>query len=412
MIATTKERSILRELAGQVAEVAALPVQQETISLWKALNALKPVRPMVMIDQVCWHEMDVDGSLALQTEGPFCRSIETGLRRTLYQWKHMPVDMVVQPIIQISKVIRNTGFGIEIVEERAITDPENDIVGHYYVDQLKTKEDVLKIRAPELELDAPATAQAEEAAHWIFDGLLTVQMQGMLPMLNIWDIIAQWRGAQNILWDLVDRPDFMHQIMGRLTDAYLSMLDQLEEKGLLGYGQSTIHCSGAHADELPAPGFNPNHPRARDLWIAGMAQIFSTVSPAMHQEYELDYVNRLYERFGLVYYGCCEPLHNKIDIIKRIPHVRKVSMSPWADTEKGAQRLGKDLVFSDKPNPAFLAGPTWDPEVVRKDIQDTLDACKRYGTPVEFILKDISTVAYQPQRLWEWAEIAMRVAKQ
>jgi DNA-binding LacI/PurR family transcriptional regulator len=113
-----------------------------------------------------------------------------------------------------------------------------------------------------------------------------------------------------------------------------------------------------------------------------------------------------------VYYGCCEPLHNKIDIIKRIPHVRKVSMSPWADTEKGAQRLGKDLVFSDKPNPAFLAGPTWDPEVVRKDLQDTLDACKRYGTPVEFILKDISTVAYQPQRLWEWAEIAMRVAKQ
>ena len=80
----------------------------------------------------------------------------------------------------------------------------------------------------------------------------------------------------------------------------------------------------------------------------------------------------MYERFGLVYYGCCEPLHNKVDIIKRIPHVRKVSMSPWVDTEKGAQRLGKDLVFSDKPNPAFLAGPTWDPEVVREDLQDTL----------------------------------------
>jgi hypothetical protein len=409
---TSRERSVLRGLAGQAAEIAALPVQRETIVLWKALNALKPVRPMVMIDQVCWHEMDVDGSLKLQTESPFCRSIETGLRRTLYQWKHMPVDMVVMPTIQIPKVIRSTGFGVEIVEERAIVDPENDIVGHCYMDQLKTEEDLQKIRAPELELDGPATAQAEETAHEIFDGLLTVQMQGLLPMLNIWDIIAQWRGAQNILWDLVDRPEFLHQIMGRLSDAYLAMIDQAEEKGLLGYGQSTIHCSGAHTDELPAPGFDPNRSRARDLWIAGMAQIFSTVSPAMHQEYELDYVNRIYERFGLVYYGCCEPLHNKVDIIKRIPHVRKVSMSPWVDTEKGAQRLGKDLVFSDKPNPAFLAGPTWDPEVVRVDLQDTLDACNRYGTPVEFILKDISTVAYQPQRLWEWAEVAMRVARQ
>ena len=45
MIATKQEREILRGLAGQVAEIAALPVQQETIALWKALNGLKPVGP-------------------------------------------------------------------------------------------------------------------------------------------------------------------------------------------------------------------------------------------------------------------------------------------------------------------------------------------------------------------------------
>jgi len=412
MIATASERNILRDLASRVAEIAALPVQQETIAQWKALNGLRPVRPMVMIDQVCWNEMDVDGSLALQTASPWCRSIETGLRRTLYQWKHMPVDMVVEPLIRIPMVIRNTGFGIDIVEEQAITDPENDIVGHFYIDQLKTEEDLERIHAPELELDLEGNAQAEETAHDIFDGVLTVRMEGLSVMLNLWDKIAQWRSVQNILWDLVDRPDFLHRIMARLTDAYMSMVDQLEAKGLLAYGQPTVHTTGAHTDELPAPGFDPARPRARDVWTCGMAQMFSTVSPATHQELELDYVNRLYDRFGLVYYGCCEPLHNKIDIIKRIPHVRKVSMSPWADTEKGAQRLGKDLVFSDKPNPAFLAGPSWDPEVVRKDLQDTFDTCRRHGTPVEFILKDISTVAYKPQRLWEWAEVAMRVARQ
>ncbi|MFC1718297.1 hypothetical protein ACFL6S_31870 [Candidatus Poribacteria bacterium] len=58
-----------------MAEIAALPVQQETIALWKVLNGLKPVRGMVVIDQIAWHEMDVDEELTLQTEDGFCRGI-------------------------------------------------------------------------------------------------------------------------------------------------------------------------------------------------------------------------------------------------------------------------------------------------------------------------------------------------
>jgi hypothetical protein len=84
-------------------------------------------------------------------------------------------------------------------------------------------------------------------------------------------------------------------------------------------------------------------------------------------------------------------------------------MSPWVDVEKGAERIGQDFVFSRKPSPALLAGETWEPDRVERDLRDTLEICTRHGCPVEFILKDISTVRYQPQRLWEWAEIAMRV---
>jgi hypothetical protein len=116
----------------------------------------------------------------------------------------------------------------------------------------------------------------------------------------------------------------------------------------------------------------------------------------MHKEFDLDYTVRWYERFGLVYYGCCEQLHRKIDIISTIPHLRKISMSPWVDVEKGAERIGGDFVFSRKPNPAFLAGDRWDVETVEQDLRDTMERCARHGCPVEFILKDISTVRYQP----------------
>jgi len=99
MSVSRKDRDVLRDLGKQVAEIAALPVQQETISLWKALNGLKPVRPMVMIDQIPWHEMEVDEELTLETEEELCREVETTLRRTLYSWRHMGADMVVEPVV-------------------------------------------------------------------------------------------------------------------------------------------------------------------------------------------------------------------------------------------------------------------------------------------------------------------------
>ena len=115
------------------------------------------------------------------------------------------------------------------------------------------------------------------------------------------------------------------------------------------------------------------------------------------------------QRFGLVYYGCCDPLDRKMAEVRMIPNVRKVSMSAWTDQELGASEIGVDYVFSRKPTPASLATDVFHAEAVREDLQTTKEICARHGCPLEFILKDISTVRYQPQRLWEWADIAMRL---
>ena len=409
MFVSKKDRDILRGLGSQVAEIAALPDQQETISSWESLNGLEPVRPMVMIDQIPWHEMNVDGELTLGTEGDFCRGIETGLRRTLYAWRHMRADMVVEPVVRIPKIIHGTGFGIEKIEEIAVLDAANDVVGHRYFDQLETEDDLDRIQNPNVVLDVEATARAQETAREIFDGILDVRMQGLFPRFVPWDLIAEWRSPEKLLWDLADRPDFIHQLMSRLTAAHISLLDQLEAQGLLGSDQPTVHCTGAFSAELPADGYDPTSPRAKDLWTHGMAQIFAAVSPTMHQEFELAYAHEWYSRFGLVYYGCCEPLHKKIDIVREIPHLRKISMSPWVDQEEGAEQIGADFVFSRKPSPAFLAVDHWSPDAVAQDLRATIEVCERHGCPLELILKDISTVRYQPQRLWEWADIAMRL---
>jgi len=406
------DHDILRELARRVAEIAALSAQRETIARWKTLNGLRPVRPLVMIDQIPWHEMDVDGELTLQCQEESCRGWETQLRQLLYRWKHLPSDYVVEAVLRVPKVIHSTGFGYEREDITAVLDTRNDVVGHAYVDQIKTEADIERIHAPELTLDAEATARKEAQAREIFEGILDVQMCGPIPVYAPWDIIVQWRNPEAILYDLADRPEFLHQIARRLTSAQLTMLDRLEQQGLLGHSQSWIHCTGAWTEELPAPGFHPQRPRSRDLWTFGMSQIFSTVSPAMHEEFELPNLSPWFARFGLAYYGCCEPLDTKLPMIRKLPHVRKISMSPWVDVERGAEAIGRDFVFSRKPSPALLAVDHWNPSAVAQDLRATRDACRRHGCPLELILKDISTVRYQPQRLWEWAAIARQVVEE
>lgn len=408
---STAQRETLRALADRVAEIAALPDQQETIRLWKRLNGLKPERPMVMIDQIPWHEMDVEEELRCVCDDPFYAGIETDLRRRLYLWRHVRADMVVEPYVDIPKTISGAHLGITAEEDVSALDPTNDVVGHLYYDQLQTEADLEKVRMPEVRLDEEATSRDEERARELFDGILDVRMQGVHPSFAFWDRIAEWHGVECSLYDLVDRPDFLHRMITRITTGYHRMLDQLEEQGLLGCPMATIHCTGAWADELPAPGYDPARVRAADLWTFGMAQIFSSVSPAMHEEFEIDYVRPWYERFGLGYYGCCEPLDRKIDLVRTIPNVRKVSMSPWVNVQRGAEAIARDYVFSRKPSPALVATDTMDEEAVRADLAETLDACRASGSPVELILKDVSTVRYEPQRLWRWAQIARELVE-
>jgi hypothetical protein len=402
---------VVRELARRVAEIAALPVQQETIAAWHGLNGLRPVRPMVMIDEFPWNEMDVEGELALRTADPFCQGLETVLRQTLYAWDHMRADMVVEPFVDVPKVIQGDGNGVGISERTLETDPHNIIVSHEYADQLATEEDVQKIRAPRITLDEAATRAAETKAHELLDGILGVRMQGWIPNFEIWDDIVTLRGAETVLLDMIDRPDHMHAIADRLTDARLAVLDQLEAQGLLGYGAARVACTGAHTDQLPAKGFDPARPRAIDNWTSGMAQILLSVSNRMFEEFEIDNAIRWYSRFGLAYYGCCDPLHDRVDIIRRIPNVRKISMSPWADVERGAERIGRDFVFSHKPNPALAATDTWDLEAAEREVARALDAARRHDCPIEVTFKDLSTVRNQPQRLWQWSEMASRLAR-
>jgi hypothetical protein len=221
-------------------------------------------------------------------------------------------------------------------------------------------------------------------------------------------VLITFYGIDEMMIDLIDRPELVHAAMDRMTTAILRRHQQYEELGLLGLNNrgDRVGTGGlGWTDELPADDFDGEHVRMIDCWGGNMAQIFSEVSPAMHEEFALNYELRVLEKFGLNYYGCCEPLHKKIGIVSKIPRLRKVSMSPFVDWRQGAEAVGDRYVYSAKPNPAVLATERWHPDQARADLREMLAATE--GCHVEIIMKDVHTLRNEPQRLWEWADLAM-----
>ncbi len=405
----TDDKQIIRALASRVAEIAALPIQAEKRTLWKRLNALSPVRPLVLIDEIPWHEMDVDGSLTLQCEDGFLRQIENGLRRTLYRWQHFPVDMVVEPYIEVPRAITSTGFGIQTIEETAATDANNWIVSHQYKPQIEHEDDLEKLVVPTLTEDHASNQQREAQARQALDGILDVRMTGMYVFSTLWDTLVEWISPEEVLVAVAERPAFLEAAIDKYVTVFDRMLDQAEEKNLLDDALTNAHCSYAYTDEEEFPRHRPGeNVSTRNCWTDATAQLFGSVSAADHDRLEFQYIQRICARFGRVYYGCCEPLHDRIHLVRQLSNVRKISCSPWCDIDIAAEKIGRDYVAVNKPNPAWVAQEHFDSAMIAADLRRTRDACARNGTPLEYILKDISTVRYKPQRLWAWADLAIQ----
>ena len=65
----------------------------------------------------------------------------------------------------------------------------------------------------------------------------------------------------------------------------------------------------------------------------------------------MQYDRQWLSRFGLTHYGCCEPVHNKIDMLRTIPNLRRISISPWTDLEKAAHWVLREVLSLPAPPP-------------------------------------------------------------
>lgn len=404
---TPDDREVLRELATRVAELAARPIEQEKRDLWTKHNALEATRPLIFCDpEVGWQEIVTPDQMACK--GDLARDWEFRLRKEIFWGSEMNDDRVIVADFDVAHVYQESDWGLR---ETKIGGED----GGAYVWESPVKDydtDLEKLRYPEIQVDYEKSGQALALAQEVFDGLLKPRLktQWWWTLGMTWTLV-NLRGLTQMMYDMMDHPENLHKLIAFLRDGTLHKLDFLERNGLLSLNNDDTYVgSGGFgwSHELPQPDFE-GQVRTVDMWGFGESQETVGVSPAMFAEFIFPYQLPILERFGLNCYGCCEPLDKRWHVVKKIPHLRRVSASPWVDMPDMAEQLGDQYIFSRKSSPTDLALPTFDEDRIRGNLRDEMRMTR--DCRMEFIMKDNHTIRADPYRVVRWVEIARQEAE-
>jgi hypothetical protein len=418
------DRQILRRLANQVAELAARPVEAEKRELWYRHNDLEATRPVVMCDpENGWNEIITQDSLACT--GGLARFWEMSLKREIFWGTQLSDDRVLTADFKVPHVWEETDWGLQ---EHRIGGQEGG--AYTWEPPIKDYSELARLHFPRIVVDYPATDRLVALAGETFGDILNVRLYtssgipvsvwwtATPPPNTVWwwsfgmtETMVKLRGLAQMMYDMVDCPDKIHQLMRILRDGSLAKLDYLEQNGLLSLNNDATYVgSGGYGwtHRLPQPDF-AGHVRASDMWGFAESQETVGVSPRMFEEFVYPYQRPILERFGLNCYGCCEPLDKRWEVVAKIPRLRRVSVSAWASVDAMAERLGDQYIFSWKPSPADLAMATFDEDLVRNKLRYTMQRAK--NCRLEVIMKDNHTIRNDPQRVVRWVQIAREEAE-
>jgi hypothetical protein len=399
----SRDVTVLRDLARRYADVCRDPVQEERRSLWRRHNSLRQTRPLIYTRAYAFSEMPQSTCVC---EDSFYKGYENHFRNMLF-WHSLNDDSIFEPWVTVGAVKTCYGWGVDV--KRHFSDESR---GSYKVDYpIKELADIKKLRVPWHGINEAATAEAVRKLEDAVGDLLTVNVDRG-PVYTMWNgdlstDLGHLRGIEHFMVDMSDNPDWLHQLVEFMAMGVLKAQNEAEKAGDWGLCNHQNQAM-SYAEELPDPAANRTGVTRKQLWCFMAAQEFTAVSPAMHEEFLLRYQIPIMSRFGLSAYGCCEDLTRKIDMLRQVPNLRRIAVSPFADVARCAEQIGSDYVLSYRPSPSDMVGYGYDESRVRRILEHDLKACK--GCHVDITLKDVETVEGDPERVRKWVRLTREIA--
>ncbi|MCL2639788.1 MAG: hypothetical protein FWD53_02990 [Phycisphaerales bacterium] len=410
------DQQILRNLAKQYADIAADPINNIRRDLWRAHNSLKRTRVLIYTRAFAFNEMPESHC---QCEDPFFRRHEYDLRYKIY-WASLQDDCPFEPWLAVNAITITPPAGIWGVpmQWHSIDQPGSS---RRIDPPLKDESDLEKLVTPRHYINEEKTAQRfAQMQDAIGDILHVVVDRG--PAWRTWHAdlssdLGHLRGIEEFMWDIADRPEWLHRLMAFLRDGVLKAHAEAEAAGdwsLINH----INQAVPYAEELPdPPAPPPTTPSAtpaptplKHLWTFCSSQETTLLGPAQFDEFILQYQLPIVSQFGLISYGCCEDLTNKIDVLRQIPNLRRIAVAPVADVAKCAEKIRTDYVLSYRPSPSDMVGYDFSPDRIRRILKRDLEASR--GCIVDITLKDVETVERDPTRMRRWMQITREILEE
>jgi hypothetical protein len=340
-----------------------------------------------------------------QCEDPFARSYENFFRNRLF-WDALNDDSIFETWVTVGAAYECSGWGIGA--KRINPGMKGGACKFDY--PIKKLDDISKLREPWHEINEEKTAQNAQRIYDVIGDIITINIDRG-PAYRMWsgDIstnLGHLRGIEHFMMDMYENPEWLHQMVSFMSDGILKTHDQAEAAGDWGLCAHQNQ-SMPYAEELEDPAPNHNGVKRSQLWGYMAAQEFAQVSPAMHDEFLLQYQIPILSKFGLSAYGCCEDLTNKIDMLRQIPNLRRIAVSPFSDMAKCVEQIGRDYIISYRPSPADMVSYGFDPDRIKRILKRDLEVSK--GCHVDITLKDVETVQSDPDRVRKWVLITRQM---
>ena len=420
-----KDLEYLRNLAMQVYDIALDEQWDEKRTLWIKKNSLIKTRPLIMcaLPVAAWREIITEKDLKIQD--PVFRTYELELLKTIYRYHNLHDDIILNNKLYIP--VKYTV--IDWYEGRKRPFSADGKSAECFHPSIIEYDDFKKIGRPEIvDIDYKDTYLRYEEAKAVFGDLLDIEI-GIPFHANtdhavfgsgnsILDIFIELRGYENVLEDVYEEPEWIHEVMSYMCECYEHYYDQLEEYHLLRYNSNEfimgadtcINSNGLTlTKELPAAGCDPTDVKTQDLWGYSEAQEFTVVSPEMLEEFVLPYQGRIARWFGLNGYGCCENMHGKYEMIKKyIPNLKEFSITYTCDQEEAVEHVKDEYVYSWKPRTTDLI-TVYNEERIRDIMKTGFEITK--DCHVVASLRDTQTLYGEPERIAKWCDISMELAK-
>jgi hypothetical protein len=377
--------------------------------LWYLHNRLAGKRPMVVMEEDTFLP---DILPKRRCEHPLAARIEGRLCQVIAAYEIFDDDKVVPDFFPLNFVIETDFLGQKQKRVFAAQGP-----GFHIEPVFATLEEGLPLLRPS-EYRFDEAEALEKAARDILGDILPVVRKNSF---NHWfftptQLVVNLMGMENMYCAMMSEAEDFHRLMGLIVEDLKRCLRWQEEQGLLVLNNGNDYMgsgSFCFSDELPREDYE-GRVRSRDLWGHMNSQESIGISPEQFAEFIYPYYEDLAREFGLVYYGCCEPVHSYWDSsLKDLPNLRKISISPWCDEEIMGERLsGGRVIYSRKPSPNFIGIQSgFDEEAFTAYIRKTAAAVKG-RCKAEFIFRDIYTLHGNRDKLRSAVEITRRVAEE